>query len=57
MKPMMPNTKPTFRGASTNQSKAVKVVVDKLFVDKGLRLGKGTSRRSRLHPRQRRVGC
>ena len=34
------NAKPTFQEALANQSKAVKVVVDKWFVDKGYGFGK-----------------
>ena len=37
---MTPNTKPTFRRPLTSQSKTVKVVVDKWFVDKGYGFGK-----------------
>ena len=37
---MMPSTKPVLQEALSNQSKAVKVVVDKWFVDKGYGFGK-----------------
>ena len=40
-----------FQEALANQSKAVKVVVDKWFVDKGYGFGKSPERRNRLHPR------
>ena len=36
--------------ALANQSKTVKVLVDKWFVDKGLWLRKSPDRRNRLHP-------
>ena len=37
--------------ALANQSKAVKVLVDKWLVDKGYGFGKAPDRRNRLHPR------
>ena len=43
--------------ALANQSKDVKVVVDKWFVDKGFGFGRVPERRNRLHPRWRRAGC
>ena len=46
-----------FQEALANQSKAVKVVVDKWFVGRGLWLRKSPERRNRLRPRQRRAGC
>ena len=47
----------TLEEAVTNQSKVVKVIVDKWFVDKGFGFGKTPDRRDRLYPRQRRAGC
>ena len=44
-----------FQEALTNQSKAVKVLVDKWFVDKGYGFGKGP--RKRVHSHQRRARC
>ena len=43
--------------AHQNQSKAVKVLVDKWFVDKGPWLRESPYRRNRVHPYQRRARC
>ena len=43
--------------AVTNQSTAVKVFVDKWFVNKGYAFGRAPDRRYRFHPRQRGASC
>ncbi len=48
-----PEHEANLQEALANLSKAVKVLVDKWFADKGY----GPNRRNRVHPLQRRAGC
>ena len=47
----------TLQEALTNNTKVVKLAVDKWFVDKGFGFGLSLDGRNRLHPRQCRARC